>query len=689
MEFKAKDVVCTVSKVYFNIPDDESATGFEIAVEGTLRIVKENEDAFVHWSPLELTVKDVRSLFSAGSEDAWTIIENNQIDVSDLTVPKPILENSSPSTKPRVDKGETGEEEKKQASVEKSSEGGLESSLPKKTPPARPPPPKGSSTCQTSFKIPIHFPIKDLKSIHTKKDHSRGSFLVFYLTTKEVKPPLYFQDGGTEGFISQLQRFTYLVRSGTDLDLLVVEEFSRFEQKGPPKPSIGRTGRDGISKPVTGDGGIISTVAENVVGEFSKVTKLLKSNILQVKPMPEQRPGAMEEDEEEKEVEAATIVCHKARLTSKGSQDPESSLVGDFQLIDDVRALLPPLPGTHPRRDPITREVWELYRDFDGRISAKDEQKFRVHAFTGGIAPDLRREVWKYLLGFFSFQETDFERMIKRQKKEEEYFVLKRQWQSMTETQIRNFSAYRECSQLIHKDVVRTDREMSLFRDLEGPKIQQMEEILHTYLIYNVDLGYVQGMSDLLAPVLSVMDNEIDAFWCFVGYMDMVHKYFEKSQQRTRDRLKVLRLLLSVQELELYDFLKDCGASNMFFAFRWLLVNFKREFPYNDVMSLWEAIWSCVLSPDYALFIALAILGKYKEEIVKEEDQSGIIRYINDLSMKMDVNELLKLAEVYCLQLHLAESLPEELQALLVQGGKDVLFSNLPTKVETVDLSSL
>ena len=34
-------VVCTVSKVYFNIPDDESATGFEIAVEGTLRIVKE------------------------------------------------------------------------------------------------------------------------------------------------------------------------------------------------------------------------------------------------------------------------------------------------------------------------------------------------------------------------------------------------------------------------------------------------------------------------------------------------------------------------------------------------------------------------------------------------------------------------------------------------------------------------
>ena len=29
-------------------------------------------------------------------------------------------------------------------------------------------------------------------------------------------------------------------------------------------------------------------------------------------------------------------------------------------------------------------------------------------------------------------------------------------------------------------------------------------------------------MSDLLAPLLVVMDNEVDAFWCFVGFMDMV-----------------------------------------------------------------------------------------------------------------------------------------------------------------------
>ena len=35
-------------------------------------------------------------------------------------------------------------------------------------------------------------------------------------------------------------------------------------------------------------------------------------------------------------------------------------------------------------------------------------------------------------------------------------------------------------------------------------------------------LGYVQGMSDLLAPLLSIMDNEVDAFWCFAGLMEIV-----------------------------------------------------------------------------------------------------------------------------------------------------------------------
>jgi len=32
--------------------------------------------------------------------------------------------------------------------------------------------------------------------------------------------------------------------------------------------------------------------------------------------------------------------------------------------------------------------------------------------------------------------------------------------------------------------------------------------------------GYLQGMSDLLAPFVAVMETEADAFWCFAGFME-------------------------------------------------------------------------------------------------------------------------------------------------------------------------
>ena len=56
-------------------------------------------------------------------------------------------------------------------------------------------------------------------------------------------------------------------------------------------------------------------------------------------------------------------------------------------------------------------------------------------------------------------------------------------------------------------------------------------QILMTYVMYNFDLGYVQGMSDLLAPILFVMGgNEVDAFWCFVGFMKRVSHNFDFDQ---------------------------------------------------------------------------------------------------------------------------------------------------------------
>ena len=67
-----------------------------------------------------------------------------------------------------------------------------------------------------------------------------------------------------------------------------------------------------------------------------------------------------------------------------------------------------------------------------------------------------------------------------------------------------------------------TDRTLPFFAGENNRNLQLLCDILMTYVMYNFDLGYVQGMSDLLSPILYIMTDEVDAFWCFVGFMDKV-----------------------------------------------------------------------------------------------------------------------------------------------------------------------
>ena len=48
-----------------------------------------------------------------------------------------------------------------------------------------------------------------------------------------------------------------------------------------------------------------------------------------------------------------------------------------------------------------------------------------------------------------------------------------------------------------------------------------------------------------------------------------------------------------------------------------LLVWYKREFPWLDILHLWEVLWTDFLSSGFHLFIALAILEKHRDVIME------------------------------------------------------------------------
>lgn len=64
----------------------------------------------------------------------------------------------------------------------------------------------------------------------------------------------------------------------------------------------------------------------------------------------------------------------------------------------------------------------------------------------------------------------------------------------------------------IDLDVNRTYRDHIMFRERYGLKQQALFNILSAYSVYNREIGYCQGMSQIAALLLMYL-NEEDAFW--------------------------------------------------------------------------------------------------------------------------------------------------------------------------------
>ncbi|CAJ0764317.1 7514_t:CDS:2, partial [Entrophospora sp. SA101] len=70
--------------------------------------------------------------------------------------------------------------------------------------------------------------------------------------------------------------------------------------------------------------------------------------------------------------------------------------------------------------------------------------------------------------------------------------------------------------------------------------------------------------------------------------------------------------------------------------------SFLLEFKWDEVLHLWEVLWSDHLSSQFHLFVALAILDKHKMAIVEHLHRfDEILKYVNDLSMTIPIDETL------------------------------------------------
>ncbi|KAM6905268.1 TBC1 domain family member 16 isoform 1-T2 [Xenentodon cancila] len=346
----------------------------------------------------------------------------------------------------------------------------------------------------------------------------------------------------------------------------------------------------------------------------------------------------------------------------------------------------PTLPSaeTHPeeklyRRLDVT--TWLRHLNHNGQV--EEEYKLRKAIFFGGIDPSIRGEVWPFLLHYYSYDSTSQEREAWRLEKRTHYYEIQQRRLSMSPEEHSEF--WRKVQFTVDKDVVRTDRSNHFFRGENNPNVEIMRRILLNYAVFNPDMGYCQGMSDLVAPLLTEIQDESDTFWCFVGLMENTIFISSPRDEDMERQLMYLRELLRLMLPRFHQHLTRLGEDGLqlLFCHRWILLCFKREFPDTEALRMWEACWAHYQTDYFHLFLCVAIIVLYGEDVTEQQlatDQ--MLLHFSNLSMHMNGELVLRKARSLLYQFRLLPRIPCSLHDLCKLCGPGMWDSRYIPTVE-------
>jgi hypothetical protein len=270
---------------------------------------------------------------------------------------------------------------------------------------------------------------------------------------------------------------------------------------------------------------------------------------------------------------------------------------------------------------PLSAKEWRGWFTEDGALPSAAVSELERRIFFSGLSMEARAEAWCFLLDLRRYDEPESAWKSRSDALLSEYLQYKAQWSSFTPAQLRRFKAFREAQDVIDKDVRRTDRSLPEFEEDDSPMLGMLRNGLMTHAVYNVDLGYTQGMNDRLALLLLLLRDEAIAFWCFEGLLTKLQNYYEPGSSEIIQLRTQLSNLLRVVDPELSNYFEDVDNSLMLssFAYSRFLLHFKRDFDAAGAMRVWEAIWTCPLTSFFHVFIAAAMLVRVRAEIIGKE----------------------------------------------------------------------
>lgn len=273
-----------------------------------------------------------------------------------------------------------------------------------------------------------------------------------------------------------------------------------------------------------------------------------------------------------------------------------------------------------PIRQPLSDAEFRSFCDSVGQIV--QAQNLRKVVYNGGIDPGLRRVVWKHILNVYPDGMTGLQRMEYMKQKAAEYCRLRDVWRmAVQQGPVIGELAY--VTSMVRKDVLRTDRLHPFYAgDDDNKNIASLFNILTTYALNHPSVSYCQGMSDIASPLLGLyiylvlnihvkclhfinilsvflvftvtMGDEDQAYICFCAIMKRLGTNFMLDGISMTQKFTHLSEALQYYDPEFFEYLKLQQADDLLFCYRWLLLEMKREFAFEDSLRMLEVLWSSI-----------------------------------------------------------------------------------------------
>lgn len=448
----------------------------------------------------------------------------------------------------------------------------------------------------------------------------------------------------------RMRRIAPILPSATVVDRPPNEDYSALLQD----LSLGDSRKGGRVRSRTGGG---DDLGMTILSHFAKVTRVARE-------VGEDLSLLLDEKKRRSEVERK----ERERTARRRALD----IYADIVASTDVERELPPRLTLDGKRGvPVGEGVWRESLDEEGKL--KDAAVMRQAIFAGGVEREIRAVVWPFALGFYAWDSSKEQRRNVRSEKEKEYAELKEAWLTLQAAAkkedaaslagdpeaitvdrrkrvSKTYSSYLETEEQITKDIIRTDRDLDLYKQDDSRATLAMGTLLNVYATYDNRITYCQGMSDFLSPIIHVLGTEEEAlvFWCFEALMRRIEGNFRVDQSGMRTQLSKLRNLIRAADGELAEYFEKTDP-DFHCCFRWVLVCFKRELSFEATERFWEVLWTRqVGGDDLHIFVAGALLVAHRRQLLSLQKGAfdSLLRYINDMSMRIDVDFALREGEL-------------------------------------------